>query len=139
MHIMIKKIVYKSFIIGFVVFWVTGFILTDNNHPLTKFHSEQKITHDPVPYTSQNIVYTDNFDGANDTTSLKVRGYKVWYRGTGPQAFDTWFVFCVSFSFILSHAHWQYATIFLITISMLTRSLFRSHRSKAARWFTRDI
>ena len=29
--------------------------------------------------------YTDNFDGANDTTSLKSRGYLVYYRGTGAQ------------------------------------------------------
>jgi hypothetical protein len=32
-----------------------------------------------VPY------YIDNFNGANDTTSLKNRGYKIYYRGTGPQ------------------------------------------------------
>ncbi|MFN3345564.1 MAG: choice-of-anchor J domain-containing protein, partial [Chloroherpetonaceae bacterium] len=39
-----------------------------------------------VPY------YTDNFDGANDTTALKNRGYKVYYRGTGPQgAVPIWF------------------------------------------------
>ncbi|HMR41634.1 MAG TPA: choice-of-anchor J domain-containing protein [Ignavibacteria bacterium] len=36
--------------------------------------------------------YTDNFDGANDTSSLKARGYKVYYRGTGPQGLTaTWF------------------------------------------------
>ncbi len=41
---------------------------------------------DGTPY------YTDNFDGANDTTSLKGRGYFVWYRGTGPQGTSaTWF------------------------------------------------
>ncbi len=35
--------------------------------------------------------YTDNFDGLNDTTSLKARGYKVYYRGTGPQGvLATW-------------------------------------------------
>ncbi len=34
----------------------------------------------------QNVpFYTDNFDGANDTTALKNRGYKIYYRGTGPQ------------------------------------------------------
>jgi hypothetical protein len=34
----------------------------------------------------QNVpFYTDNFDGANDTTALKNRGYKVYYCGTGPQ------------------------------------------------------
>ncbi|HMS33831.1 MAG TPA: choice-of-anchor J domain-containing protein [Ignavibacteria bacterium] len=36
--------------------------------------------------------YTDNFDGANDTTSLKSRGYKVYYRGTGVQGTTaTWY------------------------------------------------
>lgn len=28
--------------------------------------------------------YIDNFNGPNDTTSLKARGYKVYFRGTGP-------------------------------------------------------
>jgi len=42
--------------------------------------------------TDGNPQYTDNFDGANDTNALKTRGYKVYYRGTGPQGFDpTWF------------------------------------------------
>jgi len=41
---------------------------------------------DGTPY------YTDNFDGANDTTALKSRGYFVWYRGTGPQGTTaTWY------------------------------------------------
>ena len=53
--------------------------LNDNNGiPATTFGS---------PY------YTDNFDGANDTVSLKSRGYKVYFRGTGIQdpATPTWF------------------------------------------------
>ncbi len=38
------------------------------------------------------ILYSDNFNGANDTTSLKTRGYKVYYRGTGPQGLTAaWF------------------------------------------------
>ncbi|MFZ1321435.1 MAG: choice-of-anchor J domain-containing protein [Ignavibacteria bacterium] len=36
--------------------------------------------------------YTDNFDGANDTTSLKARGYGVYYRGGGAQGLTaTWY------------------------------------------------
>lgn len=36
--------------------------------------------------------YTDDFNGLNDTTSLKARGYKVWYRGGGVQGSTaTWF------------------------------------------------
>ncbi|MBK6878451.1 MAG: choice-of-anchor J domain-containing protein [Ignavibacteria bacterium] len=38
------------------------------------------------------IYYSDSFNGANDTTSLKNRGYKVFYRGTGPQGLTaSWF------------------------------------------------
>lgn len=39
------------------------------------------------------IYYTDNFDDplSNDTSSLKARGYLVYYRGGGAQNFDTWF------------------------------------------------
>jgi hypothetical protein len=41
---------------------------------------------DGTPY------YTDNFDGANDTTALKSRGYFVWYRGAGVQGLTaTWY------------------------------------------------
>ena len=37
-------------------------------------------------------VYSDNFDGANDTTALKARGYLVYYRGGGAQGTSpTWF------------------------------------------------
>ncbi|MBL8008272.1 MAG: choice-of-anchor J domain-containing protein [Ignavibacteria bacterium] len=37
--------------------------------------------------------YSDNFDGSNDTNSLKARGYLVYYRGTGFQNTNvsTWF------------------------------------------------
>jgi len=39
-----------------------------------------------IPY------YTDNFDGANDTTALLSRGYYVYYRGTGVQGTTaTWY------------------------------------------------
>jgi hypothetical protein len=46
----------------------------------------------PTPYRMNTLVYEDNFDGTNDTTALKARGYKVYYRGTGPQGTAaTWF------------------------------------------------
>src|SRR4030095_11540119 len=47
----------------------------------------------PAPHvTNMPIIYTDNFDAANDTVALKARGYKVWYRGGGPQGpVATWF------------------------------------------------
>lgn len=41
---------------------------------------------------SGSVYFSDNFDGSNDTTSLKNRGYKVFYRGGGPQGVaPVWF------------------------------------------------
>lgn len=38
------------------------------------------------------LLYSDSFNGANDTNALKARNYKVYYRGTGPQGLTaTWF------------------------------------------------
>jgi len=72
-----------------------GFILNGDNDPhASKYkpvNQHESIT--PVHHFDPNsVVYTDNFDGANDTISLKARGYLVWYRGTGPQGLTaTWF------------------------------------------------
>ena len=45
-----------------------------------------------VATTDNAVIYLDNMDGLNDTTSLKARGYLPYYRGTGPQGSTaTWF------------------------------------------------
>ena len=55
-------------------------------------NNNDNITPTPVVVTAGTVIYTDDLDGANDTTSLKARGYKPYYRGTGPQgANPTWF------------------------------------------------
>ena len=37
-------------------------------------------------------IFTDNFDGLNDTSSLQARGYKTYFRGGGvPGTSPTWF------------------------------------------------
>ncbi|MDQ3022162.1 MAG: choice-of-anchor J domain-containing protein [Bacteroidota bacterium] len=46
---------------------------------------------DGNPIQNAGINYMDNFDGANDTTALKARGYKVFYRSGGAQVGATWF------------------------------------------------
>ncbi len=46
---------------------------------------------DANPVKNDAIIYTDNFDGPNDTISLKNRGYKVYYRGSVAQGISTWF------------------------------------------------
>ena len=53
---------------------------------------EQVVQPPPLNPGSTTFLFTDHFDGANDTTSLIARGYKVWYRGGGPQGLTaTWF------------------------------------------------
>ncbi len=71
---------------------VIGFNIADNNPTKTKINSgDNRWT--PVPSNnSATAIYTDNMDGANDTTSLKNRGYKVFRRGPGPiGAVAIWF------------------------------------------------
>ena len=71
-----------------------GFIFEDPYGSKTPVTNEQQTVSSEVNtgYTDGTPVYTDNFDGANDTTALKSRGYKPYYRGTGPQGSTaTWF------------------------------------------------
>ncbi len=46
----------------------------------------QTFTQTPMVMSSSTVIkFSDNMDSANDTTALKARGYKVYYRGSGPQ------------------------------------------------------
>lgn len=68
---------------------VIGFNIADNTPTKSNFTDH---TWTPIPSSNLSAVYTDNMDGANDTNALKARGYKVYYRGTGPQGLTaTWF------------------------------------------------
>src|SRR5438552_4720040 len=90
---MSKKILSISLFTLLAGFLITGFILLDKN-PATKMNivTGQDIQNPPMFTTNNTVIYTDDFNGANDTTALKARGYKVWYRGGGPQGtFATWF------------------------------------------------
>jgi len=78
-----------------VSFCIVGFVISGKNDPagskMNTISKSQPTTHEHY-ITPNSIIYTDDFDGANDTTSLKLRGYKVWYRGTGPQGTTaTWY------------------------------------------------
>jgi photosystem II stability/assembly factor-like uncharacterized protein len=72
-----------------------GFNLSDPQGSKTsQTSSKSPIVNYQAPYTSPNgvVVYADSLDGANDTTSLKARGYKPYYRGTGAQGTQpTWY------------------------------------------------
>ena len=69
-----------------------GFIMEDPHGSKTTSTDNKSVINNQV-YTSYGTpVFTDDFDGNNDTTALKARGYKPYYRGTGPQGLTaTWF------------------------------------------------
>ena len=98
------------FLIVFVLLFgiVLGFSVNDKtpqvnsndskkNKLINKFDGNRKSSRQTDGMGGQNQIsglpyYTDNFDGANDTTALKARGYKVYYRGEGPQGIEPiWF------------------------------------------------
>lgn len=80
------------FVLIIVAFCTVGFFFVDDL-PLTKSSLTEQIDQiQPPEVTYNSPTYTDNFDAANDTNALKTRGYKVYYRGSGPQgAAATWF------------------------------------------------
>jgi len=79
--------------VGFGLF--LGFTITDDSPNGSRTGStEISSKTNPIAETYDNsaIKFTDNMDGANDTTALKSRGYWPFYRGTGPQGIAaTWF------------------------------------------------
>ena len=89
----------KRFSILAVVFaiglFIGGFVLLnqDPNGSKTISNNNDNVQVQPNLVPSFNpVIYEDHLDGANDTNALKSRGYKVWYRGTGPQGLTaTWF------------------------------------------------
>jgi hypothetical protein len=77
-----KKTFSAIFTILIVAFLIVGFaMMSDNNGSRTNSSSTGEPVASEVDATA---IYTDNFDGANDTTALKNRGYGVFRRGPGP-------------------------------------------------------
>ena len=69
-----------------------GFIMEDPFGSKTNTTDSRQPVSSPGYISYGTPVYTDNFDDLNDTTSLKARGYKPYYRGTGPQGSTaTWY------------------------------------------------
>jgi len=97
-----KKIFYfVTFVIGLGI--LLGFANNDTPKPIAKKfskvtsqknHNTQSQTDIGNPLVITGVpYYTDNFDGANDTNSLKARGYLVYKNGTstGTVPVATWF------------------------------------------------
>jgi photosystem II stability/assembly factor-like uncharacterized protein len=71
-----------------------GFIMEDPHGSKTQSSSTSKTptTVNQVNSPTGTVIYLDDFDGANDTVALKLRGYKPYYRGTGAQGLTaTWY------------------------------------------------
>ncbi len=82
------------FSLSLVIIALVGFYLSDPYGSKTTQSDNKQAVENPSPYYSPlgTVVWADSMDGANDTSALKLRGYKPYYRGTGPQgATATWF------------------------------------------------
>jgi len=90
-----NKITYAGLVLLTIFSIVSGFILIgEPNGSRGNTTDNQTITQNPTPYVSPygTVIYVDSMNGANDTNALKARGYKPYYRGTGPQGTTaTWF------------------------------------------------
>jgi hypothetical protein len=87
-----SKIFYTSLL--FVIIAMVGFYISDPTGSKSNQSDNKQTVETPARYTSPlgTVVYADSLDGANDTTSLKARGYKPYYRGTGAQGTQpTWY------------------------------------------------
>jgi hypothetical protein len=54
--------------------------------------ADEKNIRETIDSPKNTIIFSDDMNGINDTNSLKSRGYKVYYRGSGPQGTSAvWF------------------------------------------------
>ncbi|MEO8211407.1 MAG: hypothetical protein ABI840_12685, partial [bacterium] len=100
-----KKVLTFSIILFLIIGVLAGFSYYDispnhsskmDNVPLKSVSSVKKNlqvqnTTDGNPIHNAAIIYSDDFNGANDTNALKARGYKVYYRGSTAQGSAVWF------------------------------------------------
>ena len=81
-----KRVTFISIFVMAVLFF-TGSYISDKNpfgsKSITNGKMEQQKPHIEQQRDDATLVYTDHFDGANDTTALKARGYII---GRGPGA-----------------------------------------------------
>ncbi len=86
-----KKHLVIASVALFVLAITVGFLAEDPFGSKTSNSNTQQNVN-PVPYVSPNgtPIYTDNFDGANDTAALRARGYK-FYQQSVPVGTTNWF------------------------------------------------
>ncbi len=85
------EIAVLSVLVIILLFTLLGFDRVRTDEANTVFTGREFSQENPG-ITDATVIYLDNMNGANDTASLKVRGYKVYNRGTSPQGTSaTWF------------------------------------------------
>ncbi len=67
-----------------------GFIMENPFGSKTPQSTTKQAPSNPVHVSYGTPVYTDNFDGANDTTALRARGYLI-YQNSSPRGSTFWF------------------------------------------------
>lgn len=89
-----KKLFYIPVLTMLVLGFYLGFSDLDPKGSRTpQTYSDNHGNTTPVEIQSAGtVVFVDSLNGNNDTTALKSRGYKPYYRGTGPQGTTaTWY------------------------------------------------
>ena len=82
----LKSGIQSLAIIGFVFLVISlGFSSLERESGSMNARSFEAFTTNSSTMEDASAIFVDNLNGANDTTSLKARGYKVYNRGTSPQ------------------------------------------------------
>lgn len=92
------KNLYKSLLIYCIAlcFTMNGYTQSTQNTPVCRNKTTSTINaspqSNPIYVAPAAVIYSDNFDTANDTNALKSRGYLPYYRSGGsPGLFPMWF------------------------------------------------
>ncbi|MFA5012031.1 MAG: choice-of-anchor J domain-containing protein [Ignavibacteria bacterium] len=85
-----KKIFSTVLVVVVALGLTLGFIMDDPFGSKSPSSTTKQTGSNPVHVSYGTPVYTDNFDGANDTTALRTRGYKI-YQNSVPLGITFWF------------------------------------------------
>ena len=85
-----KKIFSTVLVVVVALGLTLGFIMEDPFGSKSSSSTIKQTGNNPVHVSYGTPVYTDNFDGANDTTALRTRGYLI-YQNSTPRGSTFWF------------------------------------------------
>ena len=85
-----KKIFSTVLVVVIALGLTLGFIMEDPFGSKSSSSTIKQTGNNPVHVSYGTPVYTDNFDGANDTTALRTSGYLI-YQNSSPLGSTFWF------------------------------------------------